>query len=106
MCSNCNEKNTSIYEKAKRELEGYRDTFGSIVDGWVNVVKRSPEVEHVAQVRIALCKTCPQKKKIKVFKKKVDYCSICRCPIISKTRSMREACPDEKPRWGPYLSTI
>ena len=108
MCSNCDKKNERYLQETKERLEKYRPHLGNTVDGWVNVVKKSPAVEMVATVRIDICNKCEHKKNagVEISGKVIgiDYCGICKCPIISKTRSMAERCPANK--WGPHVTTI
>ncbi len=46
--------------------------------------------------RRATCDACPH---IKVNALQIKACSLCGCPIASKTLVPSTACPDNPPRW-------
>jgi len=64
-----------------------------IADGWKNVVKSklgvsSEQDEKIFKARREICDAC-------VHKSKMDRCLKCGCPLVAKTRSLREdnECP-------------
>lgn len=107
-CIGCEANHEWYVEKAQNRLEQYRDYFGNIIDGWVNVVRKSPEVELVAAAREGVCKRCEHLRNagVKIGDKvvKIEFCGICKCPIMSKTRSMGSECDDG--RWRKHLKTL
>ena len=64
----------------------------NILSGWANVLFRDEKVERIANSRAKICDSCIYKKN----KLDVEYCSRCTCPIIAKTRSLKEKCPINK----------
>jgi hypothetical protein len=107
-CRGCDMSNQFLVDQAIKKINKVKDHVGLIADGWINVVKRAPETELVAAAREKICKKCEHQKKVGVTigskQVKVDYCGLCNCPIMSKTRSMGSECPDG--RWRKHLKTI
>lgn len=71
-----------------------------IYDGWKNFIFPNKGVEEVAKKRLGICLKCNYSKKIVLNKlipvvRKVEYwgCSLCRCPIEKKVRSLKTSCP-------------
>lgn len=83
--NNNNTSNTSskmtIEDKVVNKLE-------NIKDGWANAFFRNESVELVAAGRISTCNRCE-------YKRDFPYksCQLCNCPIMSKSRSLKEKCP-------------
>ena len=68
--------------------------FDEIVDGLKNLVKSKlglsdEKDEEVFKARRTICNACPKKTAL-------DRCSLCGCPLASKTRSLIANCPDKK----------
>jgi len=75
----------------------------NIVNGWSNVVFKSPEVEALANKRAKICDTCPYASSGSVFdledEKVVElkgFCVKCGCPFKAKLRSINEICDINK----------
>ena len=64
----------------------------NIFEGWSNVFIKDDNVEKIATLRRKICDLCRSKGN----SLGVDYCKICGCPLIAKSRSMNEHCPIEK----------
>ncbi len=60
-----------------------------IVSGWTKVLFTNAEVEVIAEKRLSICNACPFKDSMMG----IDCCSLCHCPLISKTRSLTSECP-------------
>ncbi len=60
--------------------------FKEIINGWSNVIWEKPEVEKIAMDRAVICGNCPENIN--------NVCNICKCPLISKTRSEYSRCPN------------
>lgn len=63
------------------------------------VVARAKEVAAPAskderERRAGICRTCPR-----LTPTPIERCSLCGCPIVSKTAFQRATCPDNPPRW-------
>jgi hypothetical protein len=72
-----------------------------IINGWKNTVLKDPEVEKLAEVRLAICKECPKQsdnaRKNGYKSARLDvHCTECSCPLIAKTRSTLSKCPLNK----------
>lgn len=96
-----------------------------VAEGWINVVREElgtlPEdqVEEVARRRF-ICSQCPfvssNAKKLVGYKtaREDEHCTLCSCPIISKTASMDSTCGAKyynethntklEVKWLPYES--
>lgn len=59
-----------------------------IISGWSNVIWENPRIEKIAMDRAIICSECPENKN--------NICNICKCPLISKTRSEYSKCPQAK----------
>lgn len=71
----------------KRKLE-------SIIAGWKNVLIEDKEFMPLYQSRFDTCNKC----EYNILK----TCSLCGCPIVSKTKSLLEDCPyPEGSKWLP-----
>jgi hypothetical protein len=58
-----------------------------ILDGWKNLVWKTPHVEKVAKARLAICTVCPHSG---------ITCGKCGCKLSAKIRSMKSKCPINK----------
>ena len=67
------------------------DWIGRVIIGWWNVITKNETSE--AKRRYDICMECEDRMKIG---RKGGICSICGCPIISKTRSPKEKCLKDK----------
>jgi hypothetical protein len=68
-----------------------------IVDAWIEAENPGPERAIIAESRVQICNTCPEKTYIKTFDTYV--CGVCNCPINKKIFSYKpgpEACPKQK----------
>ena len=63
-----------------------------VLEGWTNALIKDEEIEIIAEERLKICNECPYKKTVL----KVEICSKCHCPLISKTRSKETKCPLHK----------
>lgn len=79
-----------------------KELFLQIVDGWKNDLFKSEETEKIALERLEVCTKCSYVgiiERIKIIPNRtlIKYtgCTICKCPISKKIRSMRESndCP-------------
>jgi hypothetical protein len=85
---------------------------GLILEGILNSVIVSQEIEDVASSRESICKTCPhydpKGESEKVFVKGSPACSICGCNITFLTHSMHSQCSlheiGQEPLWLPELT--
>lgn len=59
--------------------------FQEIINGYKNLIWEKPEIEKLAMDRAVICSECPENKN--------NVCNICKCPLISKTRSEYSRCP-------------
>jgi len=66
--------------------------LANIFEGWSNVVIKDPHVEKIADLRKRICDLCYYKG----TSLGIDYCKKCGCPIIAKSRSLKEHCPYKK----------
>ena len=62
----------------------------NVYEGWKNVVITDEQVEQMAKERIEICNQCPERMK------SINVCGLCHCPLIAKTRSPQEQCPQGK----------
>lgn len=71
-------------------MKSWKDKLGEIVDGWKNYIIMDPAVEKIALERAKHCAKCPSNK--------ANTCMECGCPLMAKTRSMKETnkCPLNK----------
>lgn len=60
----------------------------NIISGWKHIISKNEIVELVAKDRLTICSTCENNIH--------GVCSLCLCPLMSKTRSLSEACPIQK----------
>ena len=68
-----------------------------IVDAWMEAENPTPERKAIAESRVQICDTCPEKTYIDLFDTYV--CGVCNCPINKKIFSFKpgpEACPKQK----------
>lgn len=80
-CTSCGKK--SVFQQAK-----------NIATGVVNLVVDNPEIEALANTRLAKCATCPfAKELIKVAGRSVVQCVKCSCLCELKARVEEEQCP-------------
>ena len=63
-----------------------------IATAWKNVVYSSQEIKEVAKVRMTICDSCENKKKIL----NLVVCGLCHCPLKAKTKSNENSCPAKK----------
>lgn len=78
--------------------------INNILQGWANFIDKSEVTEELAFFRANKCSDCPNAKKGKLLAfikddlKEVQgaYCSICKCPLSAKVRSINEKCPIDK----------
>lgn len=61
-------------------------SFSKLVEGWKNVLWPNVFVQTVAEFRLQKCSGCEHLTKLKA-------CGKCKCPVMSKTRSMSSSCP-------------
>jgi hypothetical protein len=69
-----------------------------IAKAWIAAANPTPEQQQIANSRIAICNTCPNKKPLEQFDTYV--CGLCGCPLDKKIFSPlpgEQACPDK--RW-------
>ena len=66
----------------------------SIIDGWKNSIIPNKELSELFQMRFDACMNCEMNK--------FNVCSICLCPVVSKSKSLAEECPHpDGSRWPP-----
>lgn len=71
-----------------------------IFEGWKNFVFPNKDVETIAKRRLEVCLKCNYCKTITLNRRipvvrRIEYlgCSLCRCPIEKKVRSLKSSCP-------------
>jgi len=117
----------SLLEYAKLLPKGLANPKG-VVLGWINAAKlqnnklEEDEVEEILKRRL-ICQECPlmsenaktSQEYLDIFGKhyksdrKEEHCSICSCPLVSKTASLTENCgikADKKTKNLDYRWTI
>lgn len=70
--------------------------IGEVAEGWWNLIFKPEDIEKEAQKRISICNLCEYKDTTdKACKVPLSNpcCSLCGCPIASKTRSTNSECP-------------
>lgn len=83
-CTSC--KNKNPIKKLKNIIEGNK-----------NLLFKNNEVEKIAEARLIECYKCPFKANLIIINGVQYYrCTICQCPIESKTRATNESCPKNK----------
>lgn len=78
--------------------------INNILQGWANFIDKSEVTEELAVLRASKCSDCPNAKSGKLLAFIKDdlteiqgaYCSICKCPLSAKVRSINEKCPIDK----------
>jgi hypothetical protein len=76
-----------------------------IIEGITNTVIKDQFVEHVSQLRMEICNTCPDKDIVGeecVMPGTQPCCSLCGCSLSFKTRALSTACPAKK--WASIVS--
>lgn len=81
--------------------------FTDIANGWKNVVFPSPTVEKLAHVRAKICSECPhavESKWTQALGDKIEEiqgrkCELCGCPLSAYTRSVKNTCSHNPPKW-------
>lgn len=76
-----------------------------IIEGITNTVIKDQFVEHVSQLRMEICNTCPDKDiegEECVMPGTQPCCSLCGCSLSFKTRALSTACPAKK--WASIVS--
>jgi hypothetical protein len=69
-----------------------------IAKAWIAAANPTPEQQQIANIRISICDSCPNKKQLPQFN--IYSCGLCGCPLDKKIFSPKpgsEACPDK--RW-------
>ena len=69
-----------------------------IAKAWIAAANPTPKQQQIADIRISICDSCPNKKPLPQFDTYV--CDLCGCPLEKKIFSPlpgNEACPDK--RW-------
>ena len=69
-----------------------------IAKAWIAAANPTPEQQQIADIRISICDSCPNKKEISHLNTYV--CGMCGCPLSKKIFSPlpgEQACPDK--RW-------
>lgn len=59
-----------------------------IVQGWKNLVFKTPEAEELAKKRAEVCAGCDYNV--------LSVCVLCGCPLAAKLRSKKTTCPKKK----------
>ena len=59
--------------------------LSNIISGYKNLIWEKPEIEKLAMDRALVCGECSDNIN--------NVCNICKCPLISKTRSEFSHCP-------------
>lgn len=77
------------------------DNKASIIKGAKNNLIRNEAIEDLAEARLTICDTCPNKSQdcAPLIK---HCCALCGCSLAWKTRVPEQACPDN--RW-PSINT-
>lgn len=72
-----------------------------IAEGFKNYVFENEQIERIAEQRAAICAACPKVKKYSLYKFIGQYgCSVCKCAVAAKVRSLEEQCPHpDGARW-------
>lgn len=70
------------------------DDLGQIATAWYRASNPTPEQEQLAEERLAICSTCPERVRSHMF----DWwkCNACGCPLHKKIFSPKpgiDACP-------------
>jgi hypothetical protein len=69
-----------------------------IAKAWIAAANPTPEQQRIANIRISICDSCPNKKPLPQFN--IYSCGLCGCPLDKKIFSPlsgEQACPDK--RW-------
>ena len=69
-----------------------------IAKAWIAAANPTPEQQQIANIRISICDSCPNKKPLPQFN--IYSCGLCGCPLDKKIFSPlsgEQACPDK--RW-------
>jgi hypothetical protein len=75
-------------------LKRIGNKLSEIISGWYYTLLRDdPQIEKLSKDRLEVCSTCSFRGKNKWY----EFCSICGCPLIAKSRSKRSNCPID--RW-------
>lgn len=80
-----------------------------IIEGVKNSVFIKEEVEHIAEERITICRTCPFNSEVEratgtTILRKDEHCLKCGCNLHLKTRALSAQCPLDPPRWVSLAS--
>ena len=67
--------------------------IGNAINGWYNVIRNElgilPEkIKLIAEKRLKICEPCPRRKD--------STCTLCGCPLQSKSKSVNATCPLDK----------
>lgn len=74
------------------------------MEGIKNHIFPKKEVEEISRLRLDICNTCEYHSSNKENYKSLrsdKHCTICGCPLVTKTKSLGTNCPIDK--WGPIL---
>ncbi len=71
-----------------------KNKIKEIGEGYLNLVIKDDVVEQVSALRMKVCGECIHiSTKHKTIRPDV-HCTICKCPLAAKTRSMGSECPE------------
>lgn len=81
-----------------------------IVEGWRNDIipptSLKESILSMSEERLAICRACPHDSINAGTSKLVraEYCKVCGCPLVKKTKSPTSACPLKPPKWEAYMN--
>lgn len=65
--------------------------LSEIIKAWKNVAFSTEEIEAIANKRKEICNQCPHKTTML----SIEVCGICHCPLLGKTHSPENSCPEK-----------
>ena len=84
-CPSCDKK-VSLIQKAT-----------NIIQGNINALFPNEETKALAEPRLKICYNCSNcKELLRIGNKVANYCTLCKCPVESKTTIIDEKCPIDK----------
>jgi hypothetical protein len=82
-----------------------------VAEGWKNDLFPAKElkdfIQEVSDNRLTICKLCPKQSdnaKVEGYKtiRQDLHCTVCKCPLIKKSKSLSSSCPENK--WAAITS--
>lgn len=77
-----------------------------IMEGWRNHLIPPPSMKEfislVSEERLSICNVCPHNSKNKNPEAVFKTCTLCGCPLNTKSKALSGGCPDG--RWAPVAT--